>query len=140
MGWYFFIGFIIVIAIFYVVIENRDYEQKLKNLSEKRPNKSKEEYVEYFLKKGYKEEHIEAIHSEISGFVAFSGFTIHPDDDLISDYELDHQAIEEILMFASKTVRSSKLEEGTILKLNEKYSKKLTAEYFLELLGAKNGA
>ena len=140
MGIYFFIGLVVVVFIFYTIVGNRDHKNKLKKLSESRPQISKEEYIEYYSQKGYRKEYIEEVYDHIENYISYEWFSMHPEDNLLEDYEIDHEDLEDILMEILKKNKLKLPEKDTIERLSEKYAKNHSAEHLLEVIGVENGA
>ena len=70
--------------------------QKLKNKSEARGQISKSDFVESLVVKGYEQEWISKLYDRVQFYVPKSGFSMSPEDSLVTDYKIHEPDILDI--------------------------------------------
>ncbi|UKN03761.1 hypothetical protein K6119_09690 [Paracrocinitomix mangrovi] len=138
MNTYIFIGLLITTFVFATIIWNKRHRQKLRKLADSRPVKSKEDYISFYIQKDYPKEYIEAVYDAVQTYVKHDWFSMYPEDDLINDYDIDHEDLEESLMSVLKKKNLTLPDKSKLDFLNEKYADKLTAEHLIEVLSIEN--
>lgn len=130
---------IVVIIVFlgiYSYIRQYLIDKKLANLCSRRDHMSDEEYVQYYMERGYKRKDIEVIRTNIrESYIQGSTFVMHPEDDLYKCYEINPNDIMDNLIEVCASLGKDVPKQTMIDRLNSKYQDKpMTLEYMLEFV------
>ena len=134
------LNLLIYIAIFLVgiitwsLIGHKKLVKALNRLKESRPHLDRDHYVKSFKEKGINENLIQLTYDEITSYPGLKNFPIYPEDDLVKDYEIDPEDLEDSIKVILNNMNALNPSESEYEKVNKEYENKaLTVEYIFRL-------
>lgn len=127
-------GIVYSTAIIISIASNTLLSKRLKKINAGRKPLSKEEFICFFLQKGYRREHIEAVYDMIRQNIIPKEFSLYPDDDLYGMYEIDPEDLEFDMDTISKELNLFLPAQAEFDRLHDHYKGIVKAEYLLEVL------
>ena len=133
MNFYILAGVVFVVLIFVSVIRYRDTKNKLAKIADNRIPMEPEDFVAHFVSKGYRKEIVLRVREEVSVYLGLDWFSIHPEDDLVKDLDIDVEDLEDIVRKIAVEFGLGTISHEDNMALNEEFDG-VTTEYVLESL------
>jgi len=124
--------FILVGAIVFGIVERNIHKHKLVKINKGRDKLSKEDFVQYFLTKGYNYDFISIIYNEITLYIGLKDFVLLPNDDLRKICDLHDLDDIELIDRICHELGVEKPNQASFDSINNKYDY-LSFEYLLDL-------
>lgn len=112
-----------------------NWKKKINALFNSRPVVSAEEFLNMMVIRGHDSEIVKIVYQEISNYLPkVKVLSIYPDDNLIEDYDIDHEDIEDIVV---RIMEKNKINIPSEIQQEEfynKYGEQLTMEKIIQLV------
>ncbi len=116
-------------------ILNKKWKTRLTNIFNSREKLSREDFVKVLVSKGYKQESVEVVYENIATYLPQSiNISMYPDDDLINDYDIDNEDLEDIIKKIFKKLNSPIPDRKSQRIFYEENGTKLTLERIIHFI------
>jgi hypothetical protein len=131
-------GFLLVITkiLYELRTRSKKWASKIRRLSDLRIEKTRKDFIKYFIKKGYSRKIVKFVYLKVQDYIKAKDLTLLPDDDFRIIYEIDEDDWIYPLKDWFEEIRKPFPSDSFFNYLNEKHQK-INFEYLIELFDHK---
>ena len=126
------VGIIISLILIFLFIQNKRWQNKLRQVDSTRPKLTRAEYIDILVKKGFDPKHIEVVHDELEEYISMDNFSMYPEDDIHKLYHIEDEDDMDLIDRICTKLNIPNVEEQDVEALNKDFNH-TTAEYILTL-------
>lgn len=117
-------------------IFNRRWKAKLEFLFNSRPYLSKVAFIDMMVAKGYDSKAITAIYDHLVDYLPknLSSVSIYPDDEILTDYDIDDEDLGDIIESVIKSLKAKMPPQKRQIEFYNQYGNNVTVERMIQFV------